>query len=169
MAAVTPPTWLERCAPGFGALSPEERDAVACFVFLWSLFEAEALERNGNVNALVRIAEVWADRGALDEQSLSGELKYFQDRYYRDGSFTEHFGYLNLRAGDRRTLVERTMRNEETRPVERVAAVLIIVYRFRNNLFHGEKWEYQLEGQLENFRQANSVLVQAIEWHRASK
>ena len=61
------------------------------------------------------------------------------------------------------------MRNEEAQPAERVAAVLIIVYRFRNNLFHGEKWEYQLEGQLENFQQASSVLVQAIEWHRASK
>tara|TARA_B100000614_G_scaffold111617_1_gene100153 strand:- start:1007 stop:1162 length:156 start_codon:yes stop_codon:yes gene_type:complete len=43
--------------------------------------------------------------------------------------------------------------------------VLIIVWRFRNNLFHGEKWAYQLQGQLSNFTHANAVLMRLLERH----
>ena len=34
---------------------------------------------------------------------------------------------------------------------DRVATVLIIVFRYRNNLFHGVKWQYKLADQLGNF------------------
>ena len=43
--------------------------------------------------------------------------------------------------------------------------MLIIVWRFRNNLFHGEKWAYQLQGQLSNFTHANAVLMRLLERH----
>ena len=51
---------------------------------------------------------------------------------------------------------------------EVAAALLIIVYRFRNNLLHGVKWAYEIRGQFENFRHANAVLMQAIELHEQS-
>jgi len=38
-----------------------------------------------------------------------------------------------------------------------VASLLIVVYGFRNNLFHGAKWGYELEGQLQNFTMANDM------------
>jgi hypothetical protein len=49
----------------------------------------------------------------------------------------------------------------------RVAAVLIIVFRYRNNLFHGVKWLYKLKGQLGNFSTANDVLMKVLEQHGA--
>ena len=52
-----------------------------------------------------------------------------------------------------------------TDPWEVVAVVLIIVYRYRKNLFHGVKWSYELRGQLENFMHANTILMQGIELH----
>lgn len=35
--------WLQVNAPGFGSLCPEERKGIMHFLFLWSLFESEAL------------------------------------------------------------------------------------------------------------------------------
>jgi hypothetical protein len=42
-------------------------------------------------------------------------------------------------------------------------ALLVIVYRLRNNLFHGEKWEGGISGQKDNFDNANRVLIAALE------
>jgi len=36
---------------------------------------------------------------------------------------------------------------------------LVIIYRLRNNLFHGDKWSYNLQGQYENFTKANEFLM----------
>ena len=44
--------------------------------------------------------------------------------------------------------------------------MFIVVYRIRNNLFHGMKWAYGMRGQLENFRHANAVLIKALEMDR---
>jgi hypothetical protein len=48
-------------------------------------------------------------------------------------------------------------------PRSALAVVLIIIYRYHNNLFHGVKWEYLLAGQLDNFNHANNVLMKLIE------
>lgn len=50
---------------------------------------------------------------------------------------------------------------------DRVAAVLIITLRYRNNLFHGVKWQYMLAGQLENFTNASSALMKVFDRHGA--
>jgi hypothetical protein len=163
---MTATKWLEQHAPGFQALSLEAREAIMHFSFLWSLFESEALNRHGNANALVAIAHRWADAGLLNADSFEPQLAYFGNRYYRDGEFTDHFRHLNLPEGNYYDLVSRVLMNEAAERSEIAAAMLIIVYRFRNNLFHGEKWLYQIHGQLENFNHANTILMQAIELHR---
>ena len=58
-----PVEWLQVNAPGFDSISPEERKAIMYFLFLWSRFESEALDRRGDVNALVTVALWWADDG----------------------------------------------------------------------------------------------------------
>jgi hypothetical protein len=49
------------------------------------------------------------------------------------------------------------MKGEAADLSEVAAALLIIVYRLRNNLFHGVKWAYEIQGQLENFNHGNAV------------
>ena len=136
------------------------------FSFLWSLFEFEVLNRHGDVTAIVAVARGWMNAGLLADDSFERQMAYFRARYYRDGEFTYHFGQLNLRNGDRRDLVQKVLMNDATDRSEIVAALLIIVYRFRNNLFHGEKWAYRLQGQNANFKHANIALMQAIELQR---
>ncbi len=85
---MTPMDWLERYAPDFPALSQEEREAVKHFSFLWSLFESEALNKRGDVAAIVAIARQWADVHLITEKSFEPQLAHFWNRYYRDGTFT---------------------------------------------------------------------------------
>jgi hypothetical protein len=65
--------------------------------------------------------------------------------------------------GDPMLLLRRALSNENVDRSDLASALLLIVYRYRNNLFHGEKWLYQMRDQNDNFAQANSVLMRAIE------
>ncbi len=60
-------------------------------------------------------------------------------------------------------MVEAVLSGVDEDATSQVAALLIIVYRLRNNLFHGQKWTYKLAGQLQNFTHANAVLIKALE------
>ena len=160
--------WLQNNAPGFRDLSGDERDAIMQFSLLWSLFEAKALKTHGNADSILAVAKQWANKGLLAVESFGPELVYFQNRYYADGDFTYHFDQLRLRRADQPDLVKRVLKNEAADFAEVAAALLIIVYRFRNNLLHGVKWAYEIRGQFENFRHANAVLMQAIELHEQS-
>ena len=51
---------------------------------------------------------------------------------------------------------------------EDAAGLLIVVYRLRNNLFHGLKWAYAIRGQHANFGNANTALARALELGNAA-
>ncbi|MEN8132224.1 MAG: hypothetical protein ABFS45_19010 [Pseudomonadota bacterium] len=61
------------------------------------------------------------------------------------------------------------LKGEATDIADVVAVLLIIVYRFRNNMLHGLKWAYEIRGQLENFTHVNTVLMRVIELHEQSQ
>ena len=157
--------WLQEYAPGFQALSEAERRAIAEFLFLWSLFEAKVLNEHGSASVIVASSARWAGNGLLTVETFGQELAYFRNRYVADGQFSHHFDHLQLRRNDMEGLVRRVLNGEDGSLANIAATVLIIVYRFRNNLFHGLKWSYELQGQLENFMHANKALKGAVELH----
>ena len=60
---------------------------------------------------------------------------------------------------------KKVLQSTDVSPDDVAAAVLIIVYRFRNNLFHGAKWLYEFREQIKNFNHANTALMKAVELH----
>lgn len=158
-----PNEWLGRNAPGFNRLSVEEREAIKDFSLLWSLFEALVLDTHGSAEGIFAACAQLQKSGRLRIQALTGSIAYFQSRYFEGNSFTAAYDGLHLGKADRVQMVEAFLKGHTEDHVATVAAVLIIVYRFRNNLFHGRKWSYGLEGQLDNFNQANSVLMHVME------
>ena len=70
---------------------------------------------------------------------------------------------LNLRRNDHPDLIKRMLLGKVERPSELLAAALIIVLRYRNNLFHGLKWAYGLRGQRQNFETAIALLIAVAE------
>jgi hypothetical protein len=157
--------WLKARAPGFNNLIQAEQDVITDFSLLWSFFESRILNTEGSARAICNAVENWQHIGALSPELVDTELAYFRNRYHSNGHFTHHFDGLRLQRSDRAPLVRAVLDGTNNDPQSKVAAVLIIIYRYRNNLFHGIKWGYEIAGQLGNFTNANSVLIKALERH----
>lgn len=157
--------WLKARAPGYASLSENEYQAISDFCFLWSLFESRILDTFGNAAKICEKVKKWSNEGVLDEADFNDGLRYFRDRYYAGGNFTSHFDNLNLRKPDRQALVRAVINGSDNDPCNCMAAALIVIFRFRNNLFHGVKWQYELAGQIKNFTVANNILIRVLEKH----
>lgn len=143
--------WLQQHAPGMPQLTAAERAAISDFSIFWSLFESFALDNSASAERILRTTRSWCDSGNLTAQTFAPHLDYFRGRYFQNGLETAHFAHLNLRGNDMIDLVRRVLQGQSEGVAQDSAVALIVVYRFRNNLFHGMKWEYALQGQLENF------------------
>jgi hypothetical protein len=157
---VEPIDWLRLKVPGFDVLSEEERAAIRDFSMLWSLFEGTVLGADGNAQALVAVVNELEKRGVIDLAPLDPAIEHFRGRYYANSTFTPAFDqHLHFRGNDRRKVAEAFVSGATNDAAEILKGLLIVIYRLRNNLFHGMKWAYRLEGQLDNFRYANEVLM----------
>ncbi|MGY2850688.1 hypothetical protein ACVIWU_008285 [Bradyrhizobium sp. USDA 4509] len=157
--------WLLEKAPGFKNLPAQDRSAIFNFAFLWSLFEAKIMSNFARADRIRAKVDEWTAAGTLEAELYNAELRYFQDRYFAEGALTDHFPYLGLRPTDHPELVRSVIQGVNNDPRDRVLALLMIVWRLRNNLFHGAKWSYELSGQLDNFAHANNVLMRLLERH----
>ena len=108
-----------------------------------------------------RVAEAANHGAGLDVEPFQEALAFFTARY-RDGSgFNHRFQALHFHSGPNggRAEVEAVLSEAQTGSAETILALLIIVYRLRNNLFHGEKWSYYFKDQLGNFTHASAILA----------
>jgi hypothetical protein len=163
--SMNPSEWLEKNVLGFSLLSGQEREAIKDFSLLWSLYEGTILNASGSAKAIIHAVDSLKASGRLTVEVLRGAIDYFVERYF-DGDLTYAFHELRLRSNDHRALVEKVLKGQSTDDSEIASAILIIVFRLRNNLFHGVKWSYGIRGQLENFHNANNVLMSVIEMHQ---
>lgn len=155
--------WLEKNALGFSALSPDERAAPMHFSLLWSCFEAQALNTHGSTDAIDSWIRNLDHQNKLNAAAFDVALAYFKDRYFSNGVFTHNFHSLNLPNNDSSALVKDVLSGRNVNHVDSVIAVFLIIYRFRNNYFHGPKWSYELRDQLTNFTAANESLMSIME------
>jgi hypothetical protein len=160
---IDPENWLAGHAHGYSELGLSERQAIAHFALLWSFFEERVMRNNANVPSILSKVEDWKSRGVLKAETFAGPLKYFEHRYYKSGSFTQSFEAPKFRRHDRRPLVECVLSGHSRSADDVVAALLLIVARLRNNLFHGVKWEDGIREQEKNFINANQILMLAMD------
>ena len=157
--------WLIGKVPGFGDLPPKDRSALFNFVLIWTLFEAQIMNNRAQVDRIVAKVDEWHVSSDLNADIYDDVLAYFRKRYFKNGDFTGSFGALNLRPSDQPALVRAVVDGSDNDPRNRVLAILLIIWRYRNNLFHGEKWTYKMKGQRDNFTHASKALMQMIERH----
>lgn len=151
--------------PGLEEIPHDDLAAMFNFTFMWSLFEAQIMTTNARADRLCAKVAEWHAEGTLNAFQYDQELTYFRQRYFADGDFTHHYYHLHIRATDQPDLIRSILDGSNNAPEDRVKALLLIVWRLRNNLFHGQKWSYLLQGQLNNFVHANKVLIRILEDH----
>jgi hypothetical protein len=136
------------------------------FSLMWSYFECRFLDKNANPKAIRDFATDLDQGGRIQVDTLLESLEYLRDRYVGDGTFTEQFNGLHLRPNDNIKIVEDVLLGCEYSPRALLICCLTIVLRYRNNLFHGIKWTYNLKGQKGNFQVANQILIKTAEMAR---
>jgi hypothetical protein len=125
------------------------------FSLIWNVFEDRVCNNNFSIAEVQqRITE--RDFNADD---FKDHLQYFQNRYISDGGTNDRFEFLHFRPNDRKEFVRQVLLGELTDIKEILLAIVIIVYRFRNNLFHGLKDIQVIDQQQTNFQTANSFLM----------
>lgn len=154
--------WLSEVEPEFGALSDDEKTEIIDFVLLWSYFEDSQLGNYANMEQIRNYVHQLSDE-TLDQIELNSLLEYFRDRYVDGDEYTYRYGYLNLEKSGNPAEVEQMLLDKTTSSKDELIGCLGIIYRYRNNLFHGEKWKYRLQEQYDNFRRSNGLLLDILE------
>jgi hypothetical protein len=153
---------IERVAPGVANLSPDEHEALQRFTLLWTLFEAQILGNNASVRKITEKVQN-LDPNLLDGHWFQEHLAYFSNRYVEDGKTNYRFNHLHLRNNDGPGLVRSVLVGENKDPSAQLIVCLTIIYRFRNNFFHGLKWAYGIQEQYDNFTHSVSLLKKCLE------
>jgi hypothetical protein len=138
----------------------ESKNAIMYFALLWSLFESKFCNERASAEAICNKCQ--AIEESLNNNIFNVFLDYFKNRYVTEEGFNEKFDALNFRRHDKKALVERVLKSETNNTIDIASALLIIVYRLRNNLFHGLKWQYNIQGQYSNFDISNQLLIKMI-------
>ena len=139
----------------FGTNFTEEQlKNIKNFSLLWNIFENLVCENNCNVNRL----EQRLNTVEFELADFQKNFEYFKNRYTENGTTNIRFENLNFRNGDRKEFVANVLLGNDNVTSDIVLALTIIIYRYRNNLFHGLKNFMRIDQQEENFRNANQVL-----------
>lgn len=144
-------------------LDPECLQALQNFTLMWNLFESLLCENFAKISAFEEI--VTRHEFKEPSASLVNSFSYFRSRYVSNGDFTAIFEGLRFRRNDRQEVVEKALKSESPSLSEIVLATMLIVYRLRNNLFHGLKSVSSLNNQTDNLNVAAQSLAAIIELH----
>lgn len=139
--------------------SEDDLKNIKDFSLIWNVFEDNVC---GNNFSIQKLQQDLANRN-IDANLFENHLIYFKNRYTENGTFTNRFQFLYFRPNDRQQLVENVLLGNDINHNSIILAIAIIVYRFRNNLFHGLKEMQHIDLQNQNFEIANSFLTTLID------
>jgi len=164
---------LETSVEGYDGLTKWQRSVLRAFPLAWALFEERCLQRDarpGRIRTFVQ-GVLLEDVGS---EEVLGAFRYFQNRYFVAPHHDDRFHALcfgrdhepannqGISVRDRLTALQQADNASES---EKAEFALLVVYRLRNNLLHGNKLD-NIAGQTENFTYALRVLNHFIERSR---
>jgi hypothetical protein len=151
-------SWLVGNCADAQALTPETAQAVSSFTLMWNLFESTVCDNDAKIGTFDRVAEAIANGGQLPNEITEG-LRFWKARYWTGTGFNYLFDGLEFRERDREELVRAVLSGVQTDRRSQLLAAMIIVYRLRNNLFHGLKTIAMLNDQVFNLDMACRTLA----------
>ena len=146
------------------------------FVILWNLFESRLFERDFSVTEA-------KDKMTFNvsEDKINAAFDYIKKRYFNENltpnELFDKLGFRNKQRNENRKKkvakeliethdekkVKAIIANANCELADKALAVTIIIYRYRNNFFHGEKNIVSLTRQEGNFKFANDFLIACLE------
>ncbi len=141
----------------------EHRKFLFYFVVIWNLFEQKKMNHNASI---FRVNSFVNSIGNLNDINIDAIFIYFKNRYTKNNQTTELFNHLLWRPEENhiktktiRTLCDTSRLNKKNQ----IKAILSIIFRLRNNLFHGEKNIDSIYKQRRTFELVNSFMLDLLE------
>lgn len=139
------------------------------FTVLWMIFEKYVCNENASYREIENQLNN-VDSNHIKVILYEQELKYFHNRYVDAQGHTKYFDNIFTtrntdQAHEARCL--KVLKAETTDPLEILKGLSFLIYRYRNNLFHGVKDVMRLDDQRENFIYANSFLAKLSSFLKA--
>lgn len=135
-------------------LSENDLISVKDFALIWNVFESNVCLSSFSIQTV----EDELKNHNFEINEFIPFLDYFKNRYITNGTVNGRFQHLNFRNNDRKEHVENVLLGNNINTKEIILAIVIIVYRLRNNLFHGVKNIQVIDEQRPNFENANGFL-----------
>jgi hypothetical protein len=111
----------------------EVRNAVGDFSLLWSYFEATHFKKDADASLIVDKVQALAKHDPWNPKLFDEEFDYYSSRYFSRGKPTGHFVSLGLKSKEK--VAEAALAGKDDDPVNKIAAVFLVIYRLRNNFF----------------------------------
>ena len=151
--------WISRNIRDGDKINSETYQSIADFCVMWALFEGTEL--HGFDVAVDELKNV-SNRVAYSIQDIDILLAFWVNRYTSESTTNEKFEQLNLSHQPHKDLVSQVLLGTEKNREKVTHALLLIVYRLRNNLFHGVKDITQISGQISNLTTASALLKNVL-------
>jgi len=135
-------------------LSEEDLTSVKDFTLMWNIYDNLIFQSNFTIAN----AENEYQNVDFEDNELEEIFNYFKNRYIDNGETKDRFDNLNFRPNDRGEFVRDVLLENDQEVENKALAITIIIYRFRNNLFHGLKDFRVIDEQKDNFDNANRFL-----------
>lgn len=158
-----PVEWLSNRESDYCELRKNEKDAINSFFLIWSYFESQALDCKANRKSFKDLAKELEQKDKIRSLNLNKYIKYFQERYIENEVLNYRFEYLHLEKSGNPEEVPRMLLDIDCDNRTKIIGCLYIIYRYRNNLFHGPKWRYFLSEQQENMEASCSLLIEIMD------
>lgn len=136
-------------------LQDKDLKSVRDFSLVWNIFEATVCDTNFSIT---KVEQALRNKN-FNLDDFVPFLEYFKDRYISNNNTNQRFEMLHFRPNDKKDFVAEVLLGQHSGTKQIILALVIIVFRFRNNLFHGLKDIRFIDEQKSNFDNANSVLT----------
>lgn len=162
------PSEFDRLINAHGKITSELLTAVNRYFLYFSFFESLLLGCKGSQRKSSDYAEKLLEMNVVDLGVLNTTYGVFSERYSSDRD-----RYESLCGGTENTSQTvqdkyfSTMQEKPTSPQTQLELCLFVCFRLRNNLFHGPKWRYFLNGQEKLLLEAGNLIHSIL--HRAKK
>jgi hypothetical protein len=155
--------WIGTRAPSLQRFLGHGSQPLLHFALMWNMFEGQLCEASVSVAKLRKVAELLAQRNLASHPDAISFLQFVRGRYWDNNAVTYRFHALNLRSTQESNAVTAVLSGEATGAAEVIFAQLLVVYRYRNNTFHGLKEIAEVLGSQELFNEAARFLSAALE------
>lgn len=155
-----PATWLNEYVQPVFPVSDEVFDQILKFSLIWNLFEGRACNRNASWKTIQRSVDCALAAGMICTNNFEAHIDFFRNRAKaHHDSINGYIAALKTNQPRMDALLRDLLIETHMSASHEITALLLIAYRVRSNLFHGEKEVAYLHTQSELFKAVNSMLA----------